>query len=184
MPIPSSQKFRELILYLARLSEADPKCGRTKLNKLLFYSDFRAYDYFGESISGQKYQKREFGPTPGSLMPVVAELEVERACAWADRTYHGKPAKKLIALREPDLQVFSSREVDLIRDTVAEFASLDASEISLKSHRFAGWQAAGLDEEIPYAMVFVDDARPLSQEEEDWALAIVEEYRGRAAMAG
>jgi len=184
MVATSTQKFRELILYLARLSEADPKCGRTKLNKLLFYSDFRAYDYLGDSISGQRYQKREFGPTPGSLMPVVAELEEERACVWADRTYHGKPAKKLLALREPDLKVFSPQEVDLIRDTVAEFASLDASEISLKSHRFAGWQAAGLDEEIPYAMVFVDDARPLSQEEEEWAVKIVQEYRGREAVAG
>lgn len=177
-------KFRELILYLAKLSEADPKCGRTKLNKLLFYCDFRAYDYLGAAISGERYQRRDFGPTPGSLLPAVEELERERACAWADRTYHGRPAKKLIALREPDLRVFSPQEVDLIRDTVAEFASFDASEISERSHQFSGWQSAEPGGEIPYRMAFVDDARPLSQEEEEWALQALQEDDDAKVLAG
>jgi Protein of unknown function (DUF4065) len=179
----SPQKFRELILYLAKLSETDPKCNRTKLNKLLFYADFRAYDYLGASISGESYQKRDFGPTPGSFMPAVEELESQRACIWADRTYHGKPAKKLIALREPNLKVFTPEEVDLIRDTVAEFAPFDASEISERSHQFSGWQSAENGEEIPYKMVFVDDARPLSQEEEEWALLALQEDDAEKALA-
>ncbi|HEY3572082.1 MAG TPA: Panacea domain-containing protein [Thermoanaerobaculia bacterium] len=177
------QKFRELILYISKLSEADPRCGRTKLNKLLFYSDFRAYDYLGEPISGQTYQKREFGPTPKALLPVVDELEKEKLCVWADRTWHGKPMKRLVALREPDLSVFRPEEIDLIRNVIEEFWELDATEISKRSHEFAGWQAARLDEEIPYNTVFVDDARPLSQEEQDWAVAAIKEYRERKALA-
>lgn len=178
------QKFRELILYLAKLSEADPRCGRTKLNKLLFYSDFRAYEYLGASISGQPYQKREFGPTPKALMPVVSGLEEEGVCVWADRTWHGRPMKKLVALREPLLSVFSPEEVDLIRNTVEELRSYDGSEISEKSHRFAGWQASAIGEEVPYNTVFVDDARPLSEEEESWASSVIERYRARKAAAG
>jgi hypothetical protein len=179
-----NRKFCELILYIAKLSEADPKCGRTKLNKLLFYSDFRAYDYLGAPISGQPYQKREFGPTPKSLLPVVDKLEKEKVCVWADRTWHGKPMKKLLALREPDLSVFRPEEIDLIRNTIDEFWELDATEISKRSHEFAGWQAAAPNGEIPYSTVFVDDARPLSQEEQDWALTVVKGYRERKALAG
>lgn len=179
-----NQKFRELILYLAKLSEADPRCGRTKLNKLLFYCDFRAYDSLGASISGQSYQKREFGPTPKALMPVVGELEGEGACAWADRTWHGRPMKKLVALREPHLSVFGPEEIDLIRNIVEELWPYDGSEISEKSHGFAGWQASTSGEEIPYNTVFVDDARPLSEEEESWALSVIERYRARKAAAG
>jgi hypothetical protein len=171
-----NRKFRELILYLAKLSEADPRCGRTKLNKLLFHADFRAYDYLGAAISGQTYQKREFGPTPKDLLPVVDELEKERLCVWADRTWHGRPMKKLVSLREPDLSVFRPEEIDLIRNTVDEFWDLDATEISRRSHEFAGWQAAEPGEEIPYETVFVDEARPLTPEELDWADEVIQDY--------
>jgi Antitoxin SocA-like, Panacea domain len=178
------RKFGELILYLAKLSEADPKCGRTKLNKLLFYADFRAYERFGVPISGQRYQKRDYGPTAGSFMPVVRSLEEEHACIWADRTYHGKPMKKLLALREPDIKVFRPEEIDLIHETLEEFLLYDAREMTNKTHVFAGYQAAEIDEEIPYNMVFVDDARPLSPEEEAWALSVFKEYHERKAVAG
>jgi hypothetical protein len=177
------QKFGELILYLAKLSEADPKCGRTKLNKLLFYVDFRAYERFGAPISGQQYQKRDYGPTAGSFMPVVRALEEEHACAWAERAYHGRPMKKLLALREPDVRVFRPEEVDLIREVLEEFLPYDARDMTNMTHVFAGYQAAEMDEEIPYNMVFVDDARPLSPEEEAWALSVVKGYRERKAMA-
>lgn len=177
------RKFGELILYLARLSEGDPRCGRTKLNKLLFYVDFRAYERFGASISGQRYQKRDYGPTAGLFMPVVRSLEEEQACAWAERTYHGKPMKKLLALREPDIKVFRPEEVDLIRETLEELLVFDARELTNKTHEFAGYQAAAMNEEIPYNMVFVDDARPLSPEEQDWAASVIREYRERQALA-
>jgi hypothetical protein len=178
------RKFGELILYLARLSEADPKCGRTKLNKLLFYVDFRAYERFGASVSGQRYQKRDYGPTAGSFMPVVRTLEEREACVWVERTYHGRPMRKLVARREPDISVFRPEEVDLIHETLGEFFLYDARDLTNKTHLFAGYQAAGMDEEIPYSMVFVDDARPLSPEEEAWALSVVKEYRERQALAG
>jgi hypothetical protein len=177
------RKFGELILYLAKLSEADPKCGRTKFNKLLFYVDFRAYERFGVPVSGQVYQKRDFGPTAGAFMPIVRILEAQQACIWADRTYHGKPMKKLLALREPDVKVFRPEEVDLIREIHEEFLHCDATDLKVKTHLFAGYQAAEMDEDIPYNMVFVDEARPLSPDEQNWALLILKGYRERKAMA-
>src|SRR4029078_6852472 len=176
------RKFGELILYLAKLSEADPKCGRTKLNKLLFYVDFPPSERFGASISGQIYQKRDFGPTAGSFMPVVRGLEARQACIWADRTYHGKTMKKLLTLREPDVKVFRPEELDLIREIHEEFLHCDATDLTTKTHLFAGYQATAMDEDIPYNMVFVDEARSLSPEEQNWALSILKGYRERKAM--
>jgi hypothetical protein len=179
-----TEKFRELILHLAKLSEADPRCGRTKLNKLLFYADFRAYEKLGAPISGQVYRRREFGPTPESFMPAVRGLEKDGTCAWQEGRWHDRPLKRLVALRDPDLSVFHQDELDLIRAVVDEFWDCDARAISDRSHRFAGWQAARPGEEIPYPMVFVDDARPLSPEEEEWARAVLGEYLERDAVAG
>jgi len=179
-----AKKFRELILYVAKQCEADPKCGATKLNKILFYSDFRAYEDLGAAISGEVYQKLENGPAPKRFLPVVKSLEEERACVWADRRYFGKSLKKLIALREPDLSVFKPQEIDLVRDIVEDLWDLNATEVSDLSHRFVGWQAADLKEEIPYSTVFVDDPRPLSTEEHEWALQAIGDYCEREEAAG
>jgi len=166
------QKFRELILYVARRCEADPKCSATKLSKILFYSDFRAYEELGASISGEVYERLENGPAPKRFVPVLRDLEEERACVWADRYYHGKNLRKLIALREPDLSGFKPEEIDLVRDVIMDLWELNATEVSVLSRRFVGWQAADLKEEIPYGTVFVDDPRPLSAEEHEWALRV------------
>ncbi len=54
---PDDIKLRELVLYLATLSEGDATFGKVKLNKLLFYADFNAYLKFGKPITGHEYQK-------------------------------------------------------------------------------------------------------------------------------
>jgi hypothetical protein len=170
------RKFEELILYLARESQEDHRCGATKLNKILFYADFIAYHKLGRSITGQKYQKLERGPAPRRIVPVVEAMVGRGLCAWAERSYFGFPLKKLLALREPDVSVFSAEELDIARTVVSELWELNATEVSDLSHRFVGWQAADIGEEIPYETVFVDEPRPLTQEEEAWAHEVIEEY--------
>lgn len=172
-------KFREMLLYVARRTEGDPRCGRTKLNKILFYADFELYRRAGRSISGQKYQKLQFGPAPRGLLPAVEKLEASGACAWAARKYHGYDLQKLIPLREPDLSLFSGEEVDLINSVIEEHWQRSATEVSDLSHEFAGWQAAELGEDIPYETVHVGPPRPLTPEEEEWAAGVVEAYLER-----
>ena len=72
------QKLRELILLIARSSERDEHFGATKLNKILFYSDFWAYRKLGRSITGEVYRKLEHGPAPKRLLPVVRRMEKDR----------------------------------------------------------------------------------------------------------
>lgn len=169
-------KFRELILYVARETEDDPKCGATKLNKILFYADFLAYRELGSSLSGQTYQRLEHGPAPRGIVPAVEAIQESGECAWAERSYYGLTLKKLIPLREPDLSPFTGPEVDLVQRVIAQLANLNATEVSELSHQFAGWQAADDGEEIPYETVFVAEPRPLSRDEEAWALEVIEDY--------
>jgi len=170
-------KLRELILYVAAKSESDPNFGATKLNKILFYSDFLAYRTLGRSITGQRYQKLEFGPAPKAIVPVLREMEQERVCAQAERSHHGLRQRRVVALREADLSAFSAQEIDLVRDVLGELWSLTGSEVSDLSHQFVGWQAAALGEEIPYGTVWIAPARPLAPEEEEWAREAIAEFR-------
>jgi hypothetical protein len=170
------RKLEELILYIARESQEDRRCGATKLNKLLFYADFVAYHRLGRSITGQKYQKLERGPAPRRVVPVVDSMVDRGLCAWAERSYFDFPLKKLLALREPEVSVFSAAELDIARTVITELWDLNATEVSDLSHRFVGWQAVQIGDEIPYETVFVDEPRSLTQEEEAWALQAIEDY--------
>jgi len=172
----SDHKLRELILYIAAKSESDPNFGATKLNKILFYSDFLAYRALGQSITGQRYQKLEFGPAPRAILPVLRQMEEERACAQAERSHHGLRQRRVVALREADLAAFSAQEIDVVRDVITELWNMTGAEVSDLSHQFVGWQVAAPGEEIPYGTVRISPPRPLSPEEEEWAQEAIAEF--------
>src|SRR5574341_367355 len=69
-------KLAELIMFFASESASDRLFGSTKLNKLLFLSDFLSYGYRGCSITGTTYIHQKRGPTPDpdQFLPVREEL--------------------------------------------------------------------------------------------------------------
>lgn len=175
-PANADEKFRELILYLAKNSQDDKTFGGTKLNKLLFFCDFLAYRSLGRSITGQEYQRLDFGPAPRRLKPICSQMVEERICDWEERTYFGKQQKRLVALRDPRPDVFTESEISLITDVLDELRNSNASEVSELSHTFLGWQLAAKGETIPYATILISAPRPLNEEEQTWANQAIEEY--------
>src|SRR4051812_35918399 len=109
-----TQKLQELVLYIAKMSEGDPTFGAIKLNKLLFYSDFRHFLETGKSITGQEYQKLQNGPSPRQMLPVLDHLQEQKRLAIAERDYFGHLQKRPMALREPDLALFSGPEIAIV----------------------------------------------------------------------
>lgn len=159
------KKLQELILYVARETEGDPKCGKTKLYKILFYSDFWAHQRLGASISGQEYHKLDFGPAPKRVLPVIEAMINAAAAIWAVRDYFGRDLQKLLALREPDLSGFSGEEIAIVQEVIRILQPYDATEVSELSHRFIGWQLAREGELIPYSTVALGHPRPPTQRE-------------------
>lgn len=174
---PDERKLEEMLLYIARRTEGDPSCGKTKLNKIFFYADFEAYRSLGRSISGCTYRKQTFGPVPAELRSAVSAMEARRDCAWARREYFGHELEKLVALREPDIKAFTSEEIALIHRVIQGLEKLNSTEVSDLSHQFVGWQIAEQGEEIPYETVFVAPARPLTDEESSWLVEAFEDFR-------
>lgn len=152
-------KFKELMLYIAKRSEADPKFGAIKLNKLLYFADFRAYAENGQPITGARYQKLRWGPAARALLPVRAEL-IEEGAAELESVQYGHPQDRLVALREPDIEDFSPRELKIIDEVIEEHGPVNGSEISNVSHEAPGWQLARLQEDIPYHTVRITRPEP------------------------
>lgn len=172
------QKLRELVLFVARSSEQDEHFGATKLNKILFYSDFWAYRKLGRSITGERYQKLAHGPAPKRLVPVVRKMESERICATAEREFFGRTQKVLVALREPDLSLFSGAEIAIVQDVIQKLWDLNATGVSELSHEFIGWQLAAEGEEIPYSTVLLGQPRPPTPAEIEHGKKLAEEMGG------
>jgi uncharacterized phage-associated protein len=159
------EKLKELIVLLSELSEGDEYFGQTKLNKLLFYSDFLSYILHGKSISGHTYEARPQGPMLRGFYKIRDSM-LGKDIALAKRDFGRYPQEKTLALRSADVKRFTPEEVNLINHIVNDFRGVTASQISALSHEFLGWQAVEVGEEIPYEIALVS-TEDLSEEE--WA---------------
>ena len=109
----------------------------TKMNKLLFYTDFVNYRSNGQAISGLSYLAAPFGPTPygwsfaySAFPEIHNEIEVFAA---------GIEGTKLVTSQKPDLSIFSDTEKKSILDVANKFKRLSANEISELSHKESAW---------------------------------------------
>src|SRR6266851_4314505 len=164
MRAPNDKKFRELILFIAEKSEGDRPFGATKLNKLLFRSDFAAYLMFGNAITWHRYQALGNGPATRALLPILEKMEKTREIAFAERNFYGRPQRRVIALRAPDLSLFSAAEIDLVTTIIEECWGKTATRMSQLSHEFIGWKLAENGEDIPYEVALIDERAPTPKE--------------------
>ncbi len=56
------EKLKALVQYICFRCSDPSLLGKTKLNKVLYYSDFAAYVRLKASITGEQYVKHQFGP--------------------------------------------------------------------------------------------------------------------------
>jgi hypothetical protein len=142
----------------------DPYFGATKLNKALFYSDFEAYRRLGAAITGAEYRALPHGPAPKQLLPSRRQMEqTDRSIAVQTKGNQ----KRVVALRDPNLQIFTASEIAVVDEVIEQLAYLDTQTVEDRSHGFLGWKAAmarsiaagGGPVTIPYSTVFVSNPR-------------------------
>lgn len=153
-----SDKFLgELMLYIASRCTAHPKFGATKLNKILFFSDFIAFRQDGKPITGARYMKLEHGPVPRRLVPVLEHLIDERAAVIQEKPLlSGRRQKRLIALRDANLGLFTAPQIELVHKVIEAFQDATAEQVSDVSHSRI-WVIADENEDIPYEAAFISD---------------------------
>src|SRR5579862_7607173 len=109
------EKFKSLVHYICWRCMDDPsKLGYVKLNKILWASDFTAYYERGEPITGAGYVKRQYGPVPGAIVPILRELEEQGFLTARDTHYHGFSKKEFLVLREPVTSAFSDSDLEIV----------------------------------------------------------------------
>ena len=150
-------RLGELILYVAGCCDGAESFGATKLNKILFYADFIAYARSGEPITGTEYQKLKHGPAPRQLKPVERGLLLRQDAVIQERKHFTKVQRRLVPLRDPDLDLFTGSEIAIVDEVIAALRNHNAVQVSELSHQLAGWQLAEIGETIPYHTALIPD---------------------------
>jgi hypothetical protein len=165
MEIGNEEKLGELIVYISLKSQDDPRFGATKLNKLLYFSDFLAFGNFGRPITEVPYQHLQNGPAPRRFKVVESKLKEEFAIAVQNLNLpSGKTQIRTFALRPPDLSAFTGDEIALVDQLIEKHWEDDAESISRYSHNYVGWKMTQMGQSIPYGSIFLSD-EPLTEAE-------------------
>lgn len=151
------KRLRELILYISAQCQNDSNFGATKLNKILWWADFLSYAQYGKPITGIEYQRLGNGPAPRRLVPVRNDMQAAGEIALAEvASRGGYVQKKIVPLREPNLDVFSPTDIAVVDDVIRALWKKTAKGVSSLSHGKA-WEVAADGASIPYEAVFLSD---------------------------
>jgi Protein of unknown function (DUF4065) len=163
--VEDQTKLGELIVHISQRSAKDPRFGATKLNKLLYFSDFLAYGNYGKPITSATYRHLKNGPAPKYLEEVRDVLIKDGAIKVETvQLKSGRRQIRTVAKRKPVLANFTKEEIGLVNFLIHAHWEKTADEISDHSHNYVGWKMTKENETIPYESIFLSDA-PLTTEE-------------------
>ena len=179
------EKLTELVLYVGAKCALDQHYGVLKLNKVLFYSDFRAYRSLGEPITGASYKKYTHGPAP-SVMKRLREklIQIEDAIEYINPlpflNDDGEPLKesRLLPKRKPVLEKFSTAQMAIVDSVIEWLRPMTGAAVSRMSHLHPGWAFSEMEEFIPYSSELLSEGpMPLSKKDLARATEICSQYR-------
>jgi putative zinc finger/helix-turn-helix YgiT family protein len=113
---------------------------KTKLNKLLFYSDFLNYRRTGYSISGIAYRAIPFGPVPAEYEKLYVKLaDDEFANIDLVEFDNGNYGEAITSIKKFKDDAFSKVEINTLNDIVTKFAKCNTKQIVNISHKEKAW---------------------------------------------
>ncbi len=142
------EKLCAMVLYFAHKSAGLLK---TKLMKLLNYSDMIFYKENGLSISGLKYAHLPYGPVPDHFDMIFGKMAADHI-AHIEVFYDGAYENHQVV---PECDVpegaLSDKEIEVLERIYEKFKSFGSVEISKYSHKEKGYKFTKTGQIISYA---------------------------------
>ena len=123
---------------------------KTKLNKLLFYADFKHFKEYAVSITGVHYVHLDYGPVPDNYDYFAAELLSGHEIKTEEVFFGNYSGHNLISCVEPDLSVFSDSELKILTEIKEYFKSYGSKQIKDLSHQEKAYRETTSSEKISY----------------------------------
>jgi hypothetical protein len=161
--VADEEKLGELLIYAAGQLLDDAPGGATKVNKILYYSEFTHIRIYGVPITGVAYQKLPNGPAPRQLLPVRDRLIANGDAVLRDDHYFGKPLHRLVPLRPHSGDALSQEELASVDQVISAMWGLTAGQVSAMSHRELGWKMVDEGEDIPFSTAYLPRRAVMSE---------------------
>ncbi len=142
------EKIENLIIYIA------VKCGgvlKTKLNKLLWYMDFKHFKDHTVGITGAKYLHLPLGPVPMDYDLLTFKLQNEDRLEAQEVIIGEYLGENYIAKEEADISLFTREELETIDRVMKKLVHLGSGKIKDISHKEAAYKMTEHKQVIPYS---------------------------------
>jgi len=153
----NKKKFENVLLYILNKCGTFPNVGKTVLFKLLYFCDFDFFELYEKPLSGEQYVRISMGPAPSHFDNAIKNLKKEGKIKEVKGKFCGFEQKKFLALQEPDLDVFTAKEIVLIDKTINRLSGMTANQIKSHSHNDMPVKVTEKGELIDYGLVFYRD---------------------------
>lgn len=128
-------KIAHLISYFADNMEL----FKTKLNKLLFYTDFGTYKHKGCSVSGLTYRAIPFGPVPAEYDKLYVKLAADNLIEIEQKPISGNYVESFKSSVIFNKELFDKEELKVMEQIVKKFKNLSSKNIVEISHQEKAW---------------------------------------------
>ena len=143
------EKLVNMVLYFAQNVE---KLYKTKLMKFLFYSDFVSFRNNTVSITGLKYLKNYYGPTPIRYDLLLGMLSDRFITFEVDFIVNSEEFIHIEPIEQPCLSIFSKEELETMNYVFNRFKNLSSKDISELSHKEKAWKISEMKKLISYEL--------------------------------
>ena len=140
-----NEKFLNAVLYFCREG-----VFKTKLNKLLFYADFKHFKEYHVSITGARYARMPFGPAPDGYDLYYSMLARQGAIEVEEVFYPEYTGEEYRTKQDPNLNIFSGSELRILVLVKERFEHWNAKTMSDFSHEEKGYKNTDTGRPIAY----------------------------------
>jgi hypothetical protein len=175
LPGGGMQRMKEAILYISDKCKENETYGATKLNKILFHSDFRSFERRGQPLTGESYQRLPNGPAPLRLCIIRDEMLAKDEIEFIRRPYHSLEQQRIIPKREANITYFNKDDIKILNEIIKELWDDNATETSDKSHGII-WRISENGDRIPYEASLLEEPK-ITDKHRRRAQALAEKYK-------
>ncbi|MDD4370206.1 MAG: DUF4065 domain-containing protein [Anaerostipes sp.] len=140
-------KFCAMVLFFAHRGE---EILKTKLMKLLNYSDMIFYKENGISISGVSYAHLPYGPVPENFDMLMGAMTADHIVSVQIAYDNGYEKHQVIPECEVSKDILSEEELNTLEYIYTKFENFGSADISNYSHREKGYSSTKQGEVISY----------------------------------
>ncbi|HEY3375758.1 MAG TPA: Panacea domain-containing protein [Candidatus Aquicultor sp.] len=168
------EKFANVVAFFA--SKDIPDLTKLKICKLLFFVDKLHLQRYGRPVTGDVYYAMGRGPVPSVSLNVMNEA-INGEASYPDITEETsvKIFAELVdinrndrhpvfqARKQPELDVFSESELEVLTEVTDKLGSLSASSLIERTHDDVAWRRTAENSEIDFRL-FLEDLDPKHKE--------------------